>query len=481
MSQTPNERLGRRATRGTVFGTLGQFGDQIFRLVGNVVLSRLLFPEAFGLMAIANLILTALQMMSNVGIRPALIRHPRGEEPVFLDTAWTLQILRGLLLFAIGLALAIPMAGFYDEPELRRIVPVVTFAAIFQGLFSTRLATQMRHIQLGRVVAIETGARAASVTVMIALAWVYGSVWALVAGGLTAAAVQLVLSHTALPGPRNRLRFEPEAAREIFSFGKWIFVSTLFTFLSLRIDVALLGKLLPVGVLGVYSIGVMLPAILGQLSGKLIQVVLMPALSESYRTGEAALRDNFASARSVILPVGVLASLGLALLAPSFFHYLYDARYHDAGWIAQLAVVPVWFTFLQESSGRVLLARGDSRSWALSNVWKTFVTGLGCLIGFQLAGLPGLIVGVGVAAALGHAYVVIQLAWLGFATAAADLLASAAGLALAALCIPGAAWLVAWFGWPDVPIVHTLVGLALLAPFGAGVARHTLRALRTPG
>lgn len=479
MSQIPNERLGRRATRGTVFGTLGQFGDQAFRLVGNVVLSRLLFPEAFGLMAIANLVLTALQMMSNVGIRPALIRHPRGEEPIFLDTAWTLQILRGLLLFAIGLAIAIPMAGFYDEPELRRIVPVVTFAAIFQGLFSTKLASQMRHIRLGRVVAIETAARAASVAVMIVFAWYHRSVWALVAGGLTAALVQLVLSHVALPGPRNRLRFERDAASEIFSFGKWIFVSTLFTFLSLRIDVALLGKLLPVGVLGVYSIGVMLPAILGQLSGKLIQVVLMPALSESYRTGEAALRENFASARSVILPVGVMASVGLALLAPAFFHYLYDARYHDAGWIAQLAVLPVWFTFLQESSGRVLLARGDSRSWALSNVWKTLVTGLGCIVGFQLGELPGLIVGVGVAAALGHAFVVIRLAFEGFATAGADLLATAAGLALAALCIPGAAWLLGPLGLPDAEWSRLLVGLALLSPFAAVVVRHTLRASRT--
>ena len=66
------------------------------------------------------------------------------------------------------------------------------------------------------------------------------------------------MSHVAIPGPRNRFQWDPAAAREIISFGKWIFISTLFTFVAMRIDFLLLARWVPLDVLGVYSISVLL-------------------------------------------------------------------------------------------------------------------------------------------------------------------------------------------------------------------------------
>jgi O-antigen/teichoic acid export membrane protein len=315
---------------------------------------------------------------------------------------------------------------------------------------------------------------------MIACAWLRPSVWALVVGGLVGAVAQVLLSHWILPGPRDRFGWDRDAARDLFAFGKWIFVSTLFTFLALRIDVAMLGKLLPIGALGVYSIGIMLPGILGQLSGRLIQMVLMPALSESYRGGEALMRRNFARARGVLLPVAVLSLLGLTLLAPPFFHYLYDERYRDAGWIAQLSMLPVWFTFLQESAGRVLLARGDARAWASSNVWKTVATALACWLGFRAGGLPGLILGASAGAACGYGLVAARLAWSGVPTLRQDAAWTLCGLALAALAVPGAAALAAFLGLPAEPWPRLALGAALLAPFAAYLLRGAWRGLRDP-
>ena len=89
------------------FLSIGSFGlSQGLRLVSNLLLTRILFPEAFGLMGLVNVLLIGLAMFSDVGIGPAIARSPRGDERDFLDTAWTLQILRGLLLFFMGCALA---------------------------------------------------------------------------------------------------------------------------------------------------------------------------------------------------------------------------------------------------------------------------------------------------------------------------------------------------------------------------------------
>jgi O-antigen/teichoic acid export membrane protein len=303
-------------------------------------------------------------------------------------------------------------------------------------------------------------------------------VWALVAGGLAGAAAQLVASHALLPGPCDRFRWERDAAREIFGFGKWIFVSTLLTFLAMRIDVAMLGKLLPMGTLGVYSIAIMLPGILGQVSARLIQTVLMPALAESYRAGEDRLREGFARARALLLPLGLLSTLAVALVAPAFFAYLYDARYREAGWMAQLSLLAAWFTFLQEASGRVLLARGDSRAWALSNLWKTLATALGCWIGFRAAGLAGLIVGVAAGAACGHVFVALRLSALGVATLGQDAAWTLGGLALAALAVPGAAALAGGLGLPNEPWASLALGATLLAPFAAYLLRGAWRGVR---
>jgi hypothetical protein len=83
--------------------------------VGNLILTRLLFPEAFGLMALVQVFLSGLQMFSDIGIQTSVIRSKRGEDPAFLDTAWTVQVLRGGLLWLGCLGIAGPAAAFYEE------------------------------------------------------------------------------------------------------------------------------------------------------------------------------------------------------------------------------------------------------------------------------------------------------------------------------------------------------------------------------
>jgi hypothetical protein len=63
----------------------------------DLILTRLLFPEAFGLMALVQVFMGGLQMFSDLGVNMSIIQSKRGEDPDFLNTAWTFQILRGLI------------------------------------------------------------------------------------------------------------------------------------------------------------------------------------------------------------------------------------------------------------------------------------------------------------------------------------------------------------------------------------------------
>ena len=89
---------------------------QLLRLLNNVILARILAPPIFGLMAVVNAIRTGVELLSDVGIMQNIISSPRGEDPLFYDTAWTLQALRGLVLAALCMLLAVPIARFFQLP-----------------------------------------------------------------------------------------------------------------------------------------------------------------------------------------------------------------------------------------------------------------------------------------------------------------------------------------------------------------------------
>ena len=467
-----------RSARGALVSVGGQALSQILRLGGNLVLARLLFPEAFGLMALVNLLMMGLQAVSDVGVQPALIRHPHGDERRFLDTAWTLQAGRGAVLWLLGCLAALPMAIVYREPALASLVPVACLGVLVTGLSSTKLATFTRRMAPGRIVAIEVGSQAVSIAVLVVLAFVWRSVWVLVIGGLVAATLRCVLSHAALDGAMNRPAWDRSAARELITFGRWILVSTALTFVALRVDIALLGRLLPVEVLGVYSIGIVLPTAVRDVLGQIGRFVVLPALSASQRAGSNVLVANYLRMQRMTAPAAVLGLAATAFAAPAFFIFLYDERYHAAVWIAQLALVGNWFSYLAEVAGAALVAVGDSRAWALCTALRAFAMAAGCALGFVVGGLPGLILGSGAASCITYLFTGRQLARHGVRTLAADLRYTALGAVLAA----AAGWLPHLTGEPSsraMALRSLGLGAALLTPLAAWVGLRLWRGRRS--
>ena len=207
--------------RGAMLTFLRYGGAMILRLGTNLVLTRLLFAEVFGLMALVSVLVQGVQMFSDVGIGPSIIRSKRANDPVFLDTLWTVQVVRGFGQWLVMGLLAWPFAKFYGDPQLLQMVPVIGLSAVILGFGSTKQYTQNRELRLGGLMIMELAAQAAGAAMMITLAYFMQSVWALVFGTLFNNLVRTALSFLILPGPNNRLRWEPEARAELFGFGRW--------------------------------------------------------------------------------------------------------------------------------------------------------------------------------------------------------------------------------------------------------------------
>lgn len=428
-----------RAWRGSAITAAAYALAQGLRLASNLVLARLLFPEAFGLMALVAVVLTGLQMLSDTGTAPSIARSPRGDDPDFLNTAWTLQALRGVLLWGLACALAWPLARIYDAPDLTVLLPVAGLALLVAGLNPTRIDTAQRHLLLGRVTLLDLAAQVTGIAAMVALAWATGSVWALVAGGVVTACAKLMLCHLFLPGPRNRPRWEPAAARELLSFGKWIFASTACGFALSQGDRLILGGYLSLEALGHYNIGWFLASFPWLLGGAVVMRVMIPL----YRDRAPRVRRLRAA-----LTAGLLALLAaLALGGVALVGLLYDPRYAPAGAVVVMVACVQMPAVIGMTYDQAALAAGDSRGFFGVLLVKALVQTAAIVIGAETHGLIGALAGQGIALVAVHP-AIVWLArrhgvWdprhdLGFFAACLPVIAAALWLNRAALvALPG--------------------------------------------
>lgn len=150
--------LKKLAVRGMVWTIAGYGASQILRLGSNLILTRLLFPELFGLMTLVNIFITGLHLFSDIGVGPSIIQNKRGDDPVFLNTAWTLQVIRSFGIWLCCILLAWPVANFYDMPQLLWLIPLVGLNTIINGFNSTALYTLNRHMAIAQLAIFELGA-----------------------------------------------------------------------------------------------------------------------------------------------------------------------------------------------------------------------------------------------------------------------------------------------------------------------------------
>jgi O-antigen/teichoic acid export membrane protein len=387
-AQSGGRSLRSLALRGSAWTIIGFGASQVLRFAGNIVLTRLLFKEAFGLMALVGIFMQGLAMFSEVGIGPAIIQNPRGDEESFLNTAWTIQVGRGLLLWLASFAIAWLAARFYAEPMLQWLIPAVGFSALIGGLNSTSIFTYNRHLAIGRLTVVELISNFVGLLLTIAFAWWYRSVWALVWGGVLTAIVKLALSFAMMPNHRHRLEWDRTATRELFSFGRWIFISTVLTFFALQGDRLIFGKMIPIGLLGVYSIALNLAIVPTAAITRVSGTVVFPAYTRN--SGDPGyLPSVFHRVRFPLLAVGGMTVAGLIASGPILVRLVYRPEYHEAGLFVAILAVGVWFQITESTNGSALLAIGKANWLAACNAVKIIAMLTIIPLGFHFGGFHG--------------------------------------------------------------------------------------------
>jgi O-antigen/teichoic acid export membrane protein len=382
------------ALKATIWTLVGYGGSQVLRFGANLILTRLLVPEMFGLMSLVNTFIIGLNLFSDVGISPSIIRSKRGEEPAFLNTAWTIQVLRGLLLWIICLIITIPVAKFYGESKLLWIMPIAGLTTILQGFNSTVMILLNRQLSLGKITIFDFIVQVMSLTVTISWAKIYPTIWALLGGNLVASFFGMVRSHFLVKTPKNSFAWDKEAAKEIFSFGKWIFISTAMMFLASQWDRLILGKLFSLEVLGIYTIAYTFADLPKQITQRVSGKVIFPLIAGLVTLKREELRRKILDKRWLMLLGTILIVTILFCFGDFIIFGLYDQRYRQAAWMLPILALGLWPLILSNTIEKSLLAIGKPIYSSIASSLKFLYMLLVIPISFEQAGIFGVIIAI---------------------------------------------------------------------------------------
>jgi len=190
------------------------------------------------------------------------------------------------------------------------------------------------------------------------------------------------------------LEWDQSAWQEITQFGRWIFGSSVATFLSSQSDRLILGRLLGMSTLGVYSVALMLSEAIGAAVSRVVAGVLYPVFSRVSNEEPEILRDEYYAAR-LRLDVAALPALGmLTMLGDFIVILLWDARYVEAGWMLRVLAIRVAFACIMLPCEVCLVATGESRFGFLRSVVRMFAVLIGVPLGYAWGGPEGLVLAV---------------------------------------------------------------------------------------
>lgn len=371
------------------------------RLLSSIILTRLLSPEDFGLVAIGMTILVGISMFCDLGLRQVIVTSRRGEEVDFRNTLWVTQIIQGVAMFAIaaGAALAIALAvnGFdfrsssvYGDSRFPWILLALSSTVVILGFEPTKAGLAVRNMQTGRAAIVDVTTQLVSACATVGLAYMLRSVWPLAIGAIVGAFARLAIGTIVYEGRWDRLGFDKEYFREIFQTSRWVLASSAMGFAVNHTDKLIFSVVLTARELGTVTIALSLLGVLFEISNRLVGSVVFPKLSAIVAGGDPnQLRYWFERFRwlldsAVFFVIGFLW-FGSAVIVG----LLFDVRYAEAGdYLRVLAITLIWS--IANCGSNLAMAMGKPNLLASTTLFRLICLMIFPWAGYLISGVTGL-------------------------------------------------------------------------------------------
>src|ERR1022692_1927939 len=385
--------------RGGAWLGAGSFVEQAIRFGRNMLLTRILAPDAFGTMAVVLSATTLVVVLAEVGAREALIQNPRGTEDGHIGAAWWLSAGRAISIYSVIYFVAPLIASFYGNHDITALARVATLSIVFDGLMSPRAVIAVKQMKFSRWATITNGGGILGVLTTIMLSFFLRDVWALAIGYCSENAARCVLSYILCPY-RPRFSIDFSALRDLWKFSRGLFGLALLNLVFTKADIFVLAKLYPAASLGLYSMAVYLVQTPTVFLAAILSQTLLPAMSR-IQNDNARMNRVLLQITSATVMLGLPALVFVGFCGRSLLTLIYGQRYSVvatalalAACAALLNILNIQITLMFYAKGVPALHRRSVASMAVLMVLLIYPLAKGFgLWGGQLACLIAVVVG----------------------------------------------------------------------------------------
>jgi lipopolysaccharide exporter len=393
------EGLKAKVFRGGAWLGTGSVVEQAFRFGRSMLLTRLLAPEAFGIMAVIMSASSMIHTITDIGVKEALIQNPRGTEKHYMSAAWWLALGRAASIAAFVCLVAPLIAKFYGNSEMTPLLRVATLSVVLDGAFSSKAYIAMKEMKFSKWAWINHGGGIIGILITIVLSFFLRDVWALVLGTCAESAARCTLSFILCPFLPS-FSWDRQAMQDLLRFSKGLFGLSFLNLIFARTDIFVLAKLYPAAQLGLYSMAIYLAQTPVNYIMNLLGQTMLPTFAQ-IQNDNSRVNRIMIQVSSLLLFLGVPALVFVFFCGHSLLAIVYGQRYSaaTAALIATCAVALVnllnsQITVVFYAKGRPQLHRRCVLLMALIMIIITypFAKWFG-LVGGQLACLVAVVAG----------------------------------------------------------------------------------------
>lgn len=243
-----------KVVSGVAWSVLQLAINKFFAFAIKLVLAKLLFPEQFGLVGMAAVFISFIQVFNELGIGAALVQRKDEylEEAHFHTAFWT-GVVWSVGIFLLVSLVAAPLAAeFYKEPLLKSLIPVLSIGVLSSPVNLVHRAQLTKQMNFKKLAFISNTSTIFSGCLALVLAFMGAGVWSLVFNSVTSFIIAMPLYFRATKWT-PKLIWEKQAFNDIFGFGVYTTGTSFLNNLLSNLDYLLIGKLVSASALGVYT------------------------------------------------------------------------------------------------------------------------------------------------------------------------------------------------------------------------------------
>jgi PST family polysaccharide transporter len=370
--------LREKAAKGVVWSLIQKWGRALISISIFIVLSRLLAPEAFGLVALASAFIMFVELFQDQGFSAAIVQRANLER-THLDTAFWISVLASVLLAATCVAASGLIAGIFGEPKLAPVLSWLSISFIISALRSTQTAILQRNLAFKSLAARSLVATGFGGAVGIGMAYSGFGVWSLVGQDLVSGIVGVAVLWRASDW-RPGLDITTKAYKELVSFGVGIVGNNALNLLVRRSDDFLIGYFLGATSLGYYTVGYQLLLVIIRLVTEVTNSVAFPTFSRLQQQPER-MRRAFYNVTQYTSLMAFPIFIGIVAVAPELVVVVFGEKWAPSIPVMRVLALIGILQSVQFFNGSVIRASGKPM-WQFNIM---FINAICTVLGFLIA------------------------------------------------------------------------------------------------